>query len=121
MKIGNWLDRLPSSLKSKNNFVPIIIVAMVVCVVVDSQIGIIADFIPEYLSSPTGLTLFVSLTVFSILSSFFLINSVKRINSLSCRKIYSFQTHLLYCISSTISDSIDAYFYRSSNTHISRI
>ena len=79
MKIGNWLDRISSSLKSKNNFVPIIIVVMVVSILVDSQLGIIADFIPEYLSSPAGLALFVSLTMFSILSSFFLINNVKRI------------------------------------------
>jgi len=47
MKIGNWLDRL-SSLKSKINSVPIIIVTMIVSVLVDSQLGIIADFFPEY-------------------------------------------------------------------------
>ena len=91
MKIGNWFDRLLSSLKSKNSYVPIIIVIMVVSVLVDSQLGIIADFIPEYLSSPTGLALFVSLTVFSILSSFFLINNVKHINSLTVGKYAHFK------------------------------
>jgi hypothetical protein len=82
MKIGNWLDRI-SSLKSKNNSVPIIIVAMIVSILVDSQLGIIADFIPEYLSSSFGGSLFIGLTMFSILSSFFVINNVKRINSLT--------------------------------------
>ena len=91
MKIGNWLDRISSSLKSKNNFVPIIIVVMVVSILVDSQLGIIADFIPEYLSSPTGLALFVSLTVFSILTSLFLINNVKRINSMTVGKYAHFK------------------------------
>ena len=91
MKIGNWLDRISSSLESKNNFVPIIIMAMVVSVLVDSQLGIIADFIPEYLSSPAGLSLFVSLTVFSIFSSFSLINNVKRINSLTVGKYAHFK------------------------------
>ena len=91
MKIGNWLDRISSSLESKNNFVPIIIIAMVVSVLVDSQLGIIADFIPEYLSSPVGLSLFVSLTVFSIFSSFFLINNIKRINSLTVGKYAHFK------------------------------
>ena len=95
MKIGNWLDRI-SSLKSKNNSVPIIIVVMVVSVLVDSQIGIIADFIPEYLSSPTGLTLFVSLTLFSILSSFFLIYYVKRIEDLTVAKYIYFK--LIYYV-----------------------
>ena len=91
MKIGNWLDRISSSLESKNNSVPIIILVMVVSVLVDSQLGIIADFIPEYLSSPTGLTLFVSLTMFAIFSSFFLINNVKRINSLTAGKYAQFK------------------------------
>jgi hypothetical protein len=91
MKIGNWLDRISSSLESKNNFVPIIIIAMIVSVLVDSQLGIIADFIPEYLSSPAGLLLFVSLTVFSIFSSFFLINNIKHINSLTVGKYAHFK------------------------------
>jgi hypothetical protein len=91
MKIGNWLDRISSSLESKNNSVPIIILVMVVSVLVDSQLGIIADFIPEYLSSPTGLALFVSLTMFAIFSSFFLINNVKRINSLTAGKYAQFK------------------------------
>jgi hypothetical protein len=90
MKIGNWLDRI-SSLKSKNNSVPIIIVAMIVSVLVDSQLGIIADFIPEYLSSSFGVSLFIGLTMFSILSSFFLINNVKRINSLTAEKYAHFK------------------------------
>ena len=91
MKIGNWFDRLTSSLKSKNSYVPIIIVIMVVSVLVDSQLGIIADFIPEYLSSPTGLALFVSLTVFSIFSSYYLINNVKHINSLTVGRYAHFK------------------------------
>ena len=91
MKVGNWLDRLSSSLKSKNNFVPIIIVAMVVSILIDSQIGIIADFIPEYLSSTAGVLLFVSLIVFLVLSSFFMIYHVKRIEDLTVGKYAHFK------------------------------
>jgi hypothetical protein len=90
MKIGNWMARI-SSLKSTNNSVPIIIVAMIVSVLVDSQLEIIADFIPEYLSSSFGVSLFIGLTMFSILSSFFLINNVKRINSLTTGKYAHFK------------------------------
>jgi len=96
MKTGNWMNGISSSLKAKNNPVPIIIMAVVVSVLIDSQLGIIADFISGYLSSPTGLALFVSLTVFSILSSFFLINNVKRINSLTVGKYAHFK--LMYYI-----------------------
>ena len=102
MKIGNWLDRISSSLKSKNNSVPIIIVVMVVSILVDSQIGIIADFIPEYLSSPVGLALFVSLTLFSILSSFFLIYYVKLIEDLTVAKYIHFKLIYYVVFSSTI-------------------
>lgn len=91
MKFGNCFDRIMSSLKSKNNKLLIIFVAMAFSVLVDSQIGIIADFIPEYLSSPFGVSLFVGLTVFSILSSFFMINYVKHINSLTVGKYAHFK------------------------------
>jgi hypothetical protein len=94
MKIGNCFDRITSSLKSKNNLTLIVFVAMVISVLVDSQIGIIADFIPEYLSSPFGVSLFVGLTTFSILSSFFMINYIKHINSLTAGKYAHFK--LLY-------------------------
>ena len=107
MKIGNWFDRILSSLKSKNNLVPIIIVIMVVSVLVDSQLGVIADFIPEYLSSPTGLVLFVSLIVFSILSSFFMINYIRRVNSLTEGKYAHFKViYYLVFISQCLNSSI---------------
>lgn len=91
MKIGTWLDRLSSPLYSKNNFVPFIIVVLIISILIDSQIGIIADFIPEYLSSPLGVSLFIGLTVFSILISFFMINYVKRINRLTVGKYAQFK------------------------------
>ena len=96
MKIGNWSDRISSSLKSKNNSVPIIIVAMVISILIDSQIGIIADFIPEYLSSTAGVLLFVSLMVFLVLSSFFMIYYVKRIEDLTVAKYIHFK--LIYYV-----------------------
>ena len=96
MKIGNWLDRLPSSLKSKNISVPIIILVMVVSVLIDSQLGIIADFIPEYLSSTAGILLFVSLIVILILSSFFMIYYVKRVGDLTVARYIHFK--LIYYV-----------------------
>ena len=78
MKVGNCLNRISSSLKSKDK-VLIFIVVIVISVLIDSQIGIVADFIPEYISTFQGIILFVGLTMFLILSSFYIINHVKSI------------------------------------------
>jgi hypothetical protein len=91
MKIGTCFDRIKFPHKSKNNSILIVFVSMVISVLVDSQIGIIADFIPEYLSSPFGVSLFFGLTVFSILSSFFMVNYVKRINNTTVGKYARFK------------------------------
>ena len=64
---------------------------MVISILIDSQIGYIADFIPEYLSSTAGVMLFVSLIVFLVLSSFFMIYYVKRIEDLAVAKYIHFK------------------------------
>ena len=91
MKIRNYLDGASSSLKPKNNGFLIVFIATVITVLVDSQIGLIADFIPEYLTSSFGISLFVGLTIFSIFSSFFMINYVRHINSLTAGKYAHFK------------------------------
>jgi hypothetical protein len=75
-------DRLVSSLKSKNNRILIVFVAMVIAIMIDSQVGIVADFIAEYISSLPGILLYVSLTIFLILSSFYFIYHIKSIEKL---------------------------------------
>ena len=66
MDKGNYLNDILSPLKPKNNRFLFIIVAIVFTILVDSQIGTVSDFIPMYLSSTLGVSLFVGLTVFSI-------------------------------------------------------
>lgn len=91
MDFRNYVDGVSSSLKPKNNGFLIVFIATVITVLVDSQIGLIADFIPEYLTSSFGISLFVGLTVFSIFSSFFMINYVRHINSLTAGKYAHFK------------------------------
>ena len=74
---------MSSSLKPQDNRFLIFFVAIVITVLVDSQIGIISDFISDYVSSLLGIFLFIGLASFSIVSSFFLIKYVKRINILT--------------------------------------
>ena len=90
MKVGNCLNWISSSLKSKYK-VLIFIAVIVISVFIDSQIGIIADFIPEYLSSIPGILLFVGLIVFMILSAFYIINHVKSIENLTEVKYINFK------------------------------
>ena len=91
MNFRNYVDGISSSLKSKNNGFLIVFIAIVITVLVDSQIGLVADFIPEYLTSSFGISLFIGLTVFSIFSSFFMINYARRINSLTAGKYAHFK------------------------------
>ena len=55
---------------------------MVIAIMIDSQVGIVADFIAEYISSLPGILLYVSLTIFLILSSFYFIYHIKSIEKL---------------------------------------
>jgi len=82
MRVGSWFEGLSSSPKFKNKAL-IIIAAMIISVLIDSQIGIIADFIPDYISSLLGILLYVGLTIFLILSSFYIIYHVKNIEKLT--------------------------------------
>ena len=107
MDIRNNEEGISASLKPNSKLFLIFFVAMVITVVVDSQIGIISDFISEYVTSPLGVSLFVALTVFSILSSFFIINYVKRVNSLTEGKYAHFKViYYLVFISQCLNSSI---------------
>ncbi|HKU84424.1 MAG TPA: hypothetical protein VJP58_10315 [Candidatus Nitrosocosmicus sp.] len=107
MDIRNNEEGISSSLKPNSKLFLIFFVAMVITVVVDSQIGIISDFISEYVSSPLGVSLFIGLTVFSILSSFFMINYVRRVNSLTEGKYAHFKViYYLVFISQCLISSI---------------
>jgi len=63
---------------------------MVISVIIDSQIGIISDFIPEYISSLPGVLLYVGLTAFLILSSIFFIYHVKNTEKMAKVKYIHF-------------------------------
>src|ERR1044072_9733284 len=107
MDIRNNEDGISASLKPNSKLFLIFFVAMVITVLVDSQIGIISDFISEYVSSPLGVSLFVGLTVFSILSSFFMINYIRRVNYLTEGKYAHFKViYYLVFISQCLISSI---------------
>ena len=60
MDFRNYVDDVSSSVKPKNNGFLIVFIATVITVLVDSQIGLIADFIPEYLTSSWYIIIWVT-------------------------------------------------------------
>ena len=91
MNIKNYVDGVSSSVKPKNNRILIVFIFMIISVIIDSQIGIVSDFIPEYVSSLPGILLYVGLTIFLILSSVFIIYHVKNIEKLTKVKYIHFK------------------------------
>lgn len=91
MNIRDYWDSLSSSVRPKNNRILIVFIFMGISVIIDSQIGIIADFIPEYVSSLPGILLYVGLTVFLILSSFYIIYHVKSFEKITKVKFIHFK------------------------------
>jgi hypothetical protein len=91
MNIRGYVDSILSSVKPKNNRTLIVFIFMGISVIIDSQIGIISDFIPEYISSLPGILLYGGLTVFLILSSFYIIYHVKSFEKITKVKYIHFK------------------------------
>lgn len=53
---------------------------VVVTLTVDSQIGIIADMIPEQLASSAGTTTFVAIWVIFVVTQYYILGYIKKIN-----------------------------------------
>ena len=88
MPVGNFFQRVSSTLNSNNNKLFLVIIATIICVLIDSQLGIIADFIPEYLSSSGGIALFLGLIIVFIIASYLMIKYIKNINVDSVRAFH---------------------------------
>jgi hypothetical protein len=58
----------------------IIMTIVVVTLTVDSQIGIIADMIPEQLASSAGTTTFVAIWVIFVVTQYYILGYIKKIN-----------------------------------------
>ena len=53
---------------------------IIITITIDSQIDYIADFIPEQLSSSTGVAIFVTIAAIYIITQYFILDYTKRIN-----------------------------------------
>ena len=57
----------------------VLFAVVVVTILIDSEVGIVSDFIPEKISSSAGISLFVCTTVIFAISGFFILSYVKQI------------------------------------------
>ena len=55
-------------------------VVVIITILVDSQIGYIADFIPEQLSSSVGVAAFIAIAIIFAVTQYFILGYVKQSN-----------------------------------------
>ena len=96
MPVGDFFQKVSSILNSNNNKLFLVIIATIICVLIDSQLGIIADFIPEYLSSPRGIALFLGLIIVFIIASYLILKYIKNINKLD--SVRAFHLDVMYYV-----------------------
>ena len=63
---------------------------VIVVITVDSQIGVVADFIPEQISSRSGVSIFIVIAVFAV-TQYLILNYVKQLNKETKDRISHFQ------------------------------
>ena len=74
-------------------------VVVIITILVDSQIGYIADFIPEQLSSSVGDAAFIAIAIIFAVSQYFILGYVKQSNKeAKARALYLDLTHKIVSI-----------------------
>ena len=74
-------------------------VVVIITILVDSQIGYIADFIPEQLSSSVGVAAFIAIAIIFAVTQYFILGYVKQSNKeTKARALYLDLTHIVVFI-----------------------
>lgn len=64
----------------------VIVSIMVIAMMIDSEIGFVADFVAEMISSPTGIALFICIAVIFAVLQYFILGYVKKLSNESTTK-----------------------------------
>src|SRR5918999_879150 len=102
-KRGINMSRRSLSILSVSNFdgkkLLVMMSIIVVTLTVDSQIGYIADFIPEQLASSTGIAAFIAIWTIFVVTQYYILAYVKKINKESRTRVrYLNLTHKIVTI-----------------------
>ena len=70
----------PTVLKFDNKKFLILIIIVIITIMIDSEIGIVADFIPNQLSSSWGISVFLGIAIIFVVSQYFILSYLNQIN-----------------------------------------
>ena len=65
---------------------------------IDSEIGIVADFIPNQLSSIWGISVFLGIAIIFVVSQYFILSYLKQINKENKIRVHHLRCNLYYSI-----------------------
>ncbi|HEY9387686.1 MAG TPA: hypothetical protein VIP70_11650 [Nitrososphaeraceae archaeon] len=88
----------------------ILMIAVIITVLIDSEIGVVADFIPSQLSSNLGIAAFISIAIIFAVTQYFILAYVKQINKeIRARALHLDLTHIIVFIAQYILAGILAF------------
>ncbi|HEU4446790.1 MAG TPA: hypothetical protein VFR94_19110 [Nitrososphaeraceae archaeon] len=82
-----------------SNRLLILMGVVIITIMIDSEIGLVSDFIPERISSSIGLAIFIGIAIIFALTQFFILFYVKQSNKeTSARALYVDLTHSIVSV-----------------------
>lgn len=88
----------------------ILMVVVIITVMIDSEIGVVADFIPKQLSSNVGIAAFIGISIIFAVSQYFILAYVKQSNKETrARALHLYLTHIIVSIAQYILAGILAF------------
>ncbi|CAN5211335.1 hypothetical protein BH18THE2_BH18THE2_29980 [soil metagenome] len=85
-------------------------VVVIITVMIDSEIGVVADFIPKQLSSNVGIAAFIGISIIFAVSQYFILAYVKQSNKETrARALHLYLTHIIVSIAQYILAGILAF------------
>lgn len=88
----------------------ILMVVVIITVMIDSEIGVVADFIPKQLSSNVGIAAFIGISIIFTVSQYFILAYVKQSNKETrARVLHLDLTHSIVSIAQYILAGILAF------------
>jgi len=88
----------------------ILMVVVIITVMIDSEIGVVADFIPKQLSSNVGIAAFICISIIYAVSQYFILAYVKQSNKETrARALHLHLTHIIVSIAQYILAGVLAF------------
>ena len=88
----------------------ILMLVVIITIMVDSEVGLVADFIPAQISSSVGIAVFIAIAIIFAITQFFILAYVKQSNKeTEARALYLDVTHIIVSIAQYLLVGILAF------------